>query len=295
MTRSAAAAGAAALAPLGNVALAVPTLARCQDENDLFEISLAQWSLHRSLESGALDHLDFAKTAREELDIHAVEYVNTFFKDKATDFGYLAEMKQRADDLGVRSLLIMIDGEGSLATADDAARRKAIENHFPWLAAAAFLGCHSIRVNAGGSTDWDQGMALAADSLCRLADIADPYGLHVIVENHGGLSSNGKWLAGVMQRADHPRVGTLPDFGNFPPTVDRYAALARIAPYAFFVHAKFHEFESSGDPVGMDVPRLLEIFADVRYTGPFGIEFEGPGDEHDGACSSIAVMRKYGE
>jgi len=297
MTRSAAAAGAAALAPLGNLALAVPTLARCQDENDLFEISLAQWSLHRSLESGALDHLDFAKTAREELDIHAVEYVNTFFKDKATDFGYLAEMKQRADDLGVRSLLIMIDGEGSLATADDAARRKAIENHFPWLAAAAFLGCHSIRVNAGGSTDWDQGMALAADSLCRLADIADPYGLHVIVENHGGLSSNGKWLAGVMQRADHPRVGTLPDFGNFNlgggKTYDRYLGVKELMPWAKAVSAKSHSFDADGNAKRTDFVRMLGIVKDAGYRGFIGIEFEGRGvSELEGIRLTRDLLRR---
>lgn len=286
-TAAGAAVGTAALTPFGAAAsaasagFAAPTPGPRQDENDLFEISLAQWSLHRALKSGELDNLDFAKTAREECDIHAVEYVNSFFKDKATDFRYLAEMKQRADDLGVRSLLIMIDGEGSLAAPDDAARRKAIENHFRWIAAAAFLGCHSIRVNAGGSTDWDQGMALAADSLRRLAEIAEPYGLNVIVENHGGLSSNGKWLAGVMQRADHPRVGTLPDFGNFNlgrgETYDRYQGVAELMPWAKAVSAKSHEFDAEGNELRTDYTRMLGIVKDAGYRGFVGVEFEGRG------------------
>lgn len=278
---SAAAAGAAVWGPLRHAAYAAPPPGPLQDENDLFEISLAQWSLHRSLRSGELDHLDFARTAREELDIHAVEYVNTFFKDKATDFSYLGEMKQRAADLDVRSLLIMIDGEGSLAATDAAARRKAIEHHFPWLAAAAFLGCHSIRVNAGGSTDWEQGMALAADSLQRLAEIAEPYGLNVIVENHGGLSSDGKWLAGVMRRADHPRVGTLPDFGNFDlgggESYDRYLGVRELMPWAKAVSAKSHAFDAGGNELRTDYTRMLGIVKDAGYRGFIGVEFEGQG------------------
>ncbi len=274
-----AAASAVVSAPFRRAAYAAPTPGPRQDETDLFEISLAQWSLHRSLRSGELDHLDFAQTAREELDIHAVEYVNTFFKDRSTDFRYLAEMKQRAEDLGVRSLLIMIDGEGALATTDDAARRKAIENHFRWLAAAAFLGCHSIRVNTGGSTDWEQGMALAADSLHRLADIAEPYGLNVIVENHGGLSSNGKWLAGVMRRADHPRVGTLPDFGNFNlgggKSYDRYQGVEELMPWAKAVSAKSHAFDAEGNELRTDYARMLGIVKDAGYRGFIGVEFEG--------------------
>jgi len=296
-TAASAAVGAAALTPFGSSASAAPRSASSQDENDLFEISLAQWSLHRSLKSGDLDNLDFAKTAREECDIHAVEYVNSFFKDKATDFRYLAEMKQRADDLGVRSLLIMIDGEGSLAAPDDAARRKAIENHFRWLAAAAFLGCHSIRVNAGGSSDWDQGMALAADSLRRLAEIADPYDLNVIVENHGGLSSNGKWLAGVMQRADHPRVGTLPDFGNFNlgggKTYDRYQGVAELMPWAKAVSAKSHEFDAEGNALRTDYPRMLGIVKDAGYRGFIGVEFEGQGvSELEGIRLTRDLLRR---
>ena len=49
----------------------------------LFKISLAEWSLHRALFSKQLDHLDFAKVARNDYGIYAVEYVNQFFKDKA--------------------------------------------------------------------------------------------------------------------------------------------------------------------------------------------------------------------
>ena len=225
----------------------------------LFTISLAQWSLHRTIRGGALDNLDFARAARQDHGIEAVEYVNQFFKDRATDFDYLGEMKLRAADQGVRRLLIMIDGEGALADADDGRRRRAIENHFKWVAAARFLGCHSIRVNAGGSGEYEEQLARAADSLHRLADLADPYDVDVIVENHGGYSSNGAWLAAVMKRADHPRVGTLPDFGNFNlgggKKYDRYQGVDELMPFAQGVSAKSHDFDDAGNEKSTRPPR----------------------------------------
>ena len=250
-----------------------------QDSNDLFLVSLAQWSLHRKLRGGGLDNLDFAKYTKDTFDIHAVEYVNQFFKDKATDFGYLGRMKANADAAGVRSLLIMIDGEGPLAAKDEAARQRAIRNHFKWIPAAAFLGCHSIRVNAGGSNDWDEGIARAADSLRTLGQIGDDYDINVIVENHGGLSSNGEWLASVMKRADHPRVGTLPDFGNFHlgggKSYDRYQGVTELMPYAKAVSAKSHDFDADGNEVHTDYRRMLSIVKDAGYRGFIGVEYEG--------------------
>ena len=216
-----------------------------------FRISLAEWSLHRALQAGEMDHLDFAAAARGEYGLEAVEYVNSFFKDKATDELYLSEMRTRAEDEGVQSLLIMVDGEGALADADDAARARAIENHHKWLDAASFLGCHSIRVNAAGSGERLEQQRRAADSLRRLAERAEPLELNVIVENHGGLSSDGSWLAAVMREADHPRVGTLPDFGNFhlgdDRWYDRYQGVEELMPFAKAVSAKSHDFDDAGN------------------------------------------------
>ncbi|HJO26690.1 MAG TPA: sugar phosphate isomerase/epimerase family protein [Planctomycetota bacterium] len=261
----------------------------------LFSISLAQWSLHRTLRSGELDNLDFARVTARDYGLQAVEYVSQFFSDKATDFDYLGEMKQRAADAGVRSLLIMVDGEGSLAHEDSTQRARAIENHFPWIAAASFLGCHSIRVNAAGGGDRGEMAKRAADSLHHLASYGAPYGVNVIVENHGGPSSDGSWLAGVMRQADHPGVGTLPDFGNFSlgggEWYDRYQGVAELMPFAKAVSAKSHDFDGEGNETHTDYRRMLKIVLDAGYRGYIGIEYEGGGlSEDDGIRHTKALL-----
>lgn len=263
---------------------------------DWFDISLAQWSLHRALRGG-LDNLDFAKVAREDYGVSGLEYVNSFFKPEAGNFKYLAKMKKAASDHGVKSLLIMVDGEGALADEDATKRRKAVDNHFKWLAAAAYLGCHSIRVNAAGGGDRDEAERRAAESLVHLAEIATPYGLNVIVENHGGLSSDGSWLSAVMRRANHPRVGTLPDFGNFNlgggKSYDRYKGVKELMPFAKAVSAKTHDFDEQGNETHTDYLAMMRIVKDAGYRGFVGIEYEGGGlSEKEGILATRRLLEK---
>jgi sugar phosphate isomerase/epimerase len=244
-----------------------------------FEISLAEWSLHRALYDGELDNLDFPRVTRDDYGLDAVEYVSSFFKDKAEDSSYLSDLKARADDHGVRSLLIMCDGEGALGDPDDAARTTAVENHYRWVEAAKYLGCHSIRVNARSEGTPDVQRELAVDGLRRLTEFAAQREINVIVENHGGISSDGSWLSSVMRAVDHPRCGTLPDFGNFQIEegvwYDRYQGVAELMPFAKAVSAKSHDFDDQGNEIHTDFLRMMRIVLDSGYRGYVGIEYEG--------------------
>jgi sugar phosphate isomerase/epimerase len=244
----------------------------------LFRLSLAQWSLHRGLFGKKLDNLDFARVAKE-FGFEGVEYVNQFFKDKAKDAAYLKQMDQRARDAGVKSLLIMCDGEGNLGDPDSAKRGKAVENHHKWVDAAKFLGCHSIRVNAASAGTYDEQIKLAADGLAKLTQYGAANGLNVIVENHGGLSSNGAWLAAVIKTVSHPRCGTLPDFGNFKvkegEEYDRYKGVAEMMPFAKAVSAKSHDFDDKGEEIHTDYHRMMKIVLDAGYRAYVGVEYEG--------------------
>ena len=269
-------------AAVGAAGLALRQSTAVADHHHLaFRISLAQWSLHRTLQSGKMDNLQFAGHTKKEYGIEAVEYVNQFFKDKAKDKAYINEMKQRAEDAGVKNLLIMCDGEGRLGDPNLKARVQAVENHFQWVEAAKQLGCHSIRVNAASEGSYDDQSYRAADGLRALTEFASDYDINVIVENHGGLSSNGAWLAKTIQLVGHLRCGTLPDFGNFQvgngEMYDRYKGVTELMPFAKAVSAKSHDFDDRGNEKHTNYRRMMKIVLDAGYDGWVGIEYEGGG------------------
>ena len=265
----------------------------------LYRVSLAEWSLHRKLRAGTITNLDFPVWAATH-GFEGVEYVNSFFRERAKDRGYLGELKRRCAGAGVRSLLIMCDGEGALGDPDEAARNCAVENHLRWLDAARFLGCHAIRVNAASAGSWEEQRGRAADGLRRLAEHGEERGLDVIVENHGGLSSNGAWLAEVMRAVDHPRIGTLPDFGNFRLAdgswYDRYRGVAELMPFARAVSAKSHAFGPDGEETGTDYARMMRIVLDAGYRGFVGVEYEGSEhSEEEGIRLTRALLLRLRE
>lgn len=269
-----------------------------------FDISLAQWSvrnLHRGKEEGEekVDPLDFAVYAKNTCGITGLEYVNSFYFGKEGDEAYFNELKKRADNEGVTSVLIMCDRCGRVGDPKEEARGATVEKHKPWMEAAAQLGCHSIRVNAGSAGSFEEQQKLAADGLTKLAEAAKPYDLNVIVENHGGLSSHGAWLAGVMKMVNLPNVGTLPDFGNF--TIDRktgekydlYQGMEELMPFAKGVSAKSHAFDAEGNEKTKDYYRIMKIVADSGYRGYVGVEWEGgtPGTT-EGIMLTKALIEK---
>lgn len=288
-------------AQVSAAALAASALPGCMttsQQQPAYRISLAQWSLNRRFWSGEADPLDFASIARNEFDFDAIEYVNQFYFDNLSD-RLVRTLKQRADDAGVESLLIMVDREGALGDPDSKARRQSVENHFRWADAAHQLGCHSIRVNAESAGSYDEQMKLATDGLLQLAEYCDPLGLNVLVENHGGLSSDAEWLAAVMERANHPRVGTLPDFGNFVidretgEEFDKYRGMELLMPYAKAVSAKSFIFDEQGNEPNIDFDRIMRTVVDSGYRGWVGIEYEGDGlTEAEGIRLTRALLER---
>ena len=318
--------------PLAAGAAMLPSFAAAGDKR--FQISLAQWSLHRALKGGQLDPLDWPRYTKEKFGIDALEHVNQFFAegDRAKDRhglqpkpqAHFDDLKKRISDLGMRSVLIMCDGVGNLGDPDDARRTDAVEGHYTWLDTAAFLGCHSIRVNAGSDPKLmpEEQARLCADGLHRLSEKAAPMGLNVIVENHGGLSSDGSWLATVMRLTGLKNCGTLPDFGNFyllknrgdaaayegqkPLFIgrktqenekgiyyDRYQGVTELMPFAKGVSAKTHDFSDTGDEIHTDYGKMMAIVAAAGYSGYVGIEYEGDVlSEDEGILKTKALLER---
>ena len=292
--------GALAAAPITQI------LANSIAKKPFFDISLAEWSLHKALFAKKITNLDFPGIARKEFDIGIVEYVNQFFKDKAKDTTYLNELLQRCKDNGVKNHLIMIDGEGGLGELDDNTRNKAVENHYQWVEAAKYLGCKTIRVNAFGKGTAEEVAKAAVDGLGKLGEFAGTMKINVIVENHGGYSSDGQWLSGVMKQVGRNNVGTLPDLGNFclerkagsyecVKEYDRYKGTKELMPFAKGVSAKAYDFDQNGNVIETDYMKMMEIIKESGFKGIVGIEYEGSKiDEYEGIRKTKAILERVG-
>jgi sugar phosphate isomerase/epimerase len=275
-----------------------------QPKSMFFKISLAEWSLHKTIFDGKLTNLDFPAKAKNDFGISAVEYVNQFFKDKAKDQAYLADLKKRCDDNGVTSVLIMCDGEGNMGDVTKKKRMEAVENHKKWVEAAKFLGCHSIRVNAYGEGSAEEVGKAATEGLRALSEFAKGFDINVIVENHGGYSSDGQWLSKVIADTKMDNCGTLPDFGNFclkreerecKEWYDRYKGTEEMMPFAKGVSAKSNNFDEQGNCVETDYAKMLQIVKKAGYTGYIGIEYEGEKlSEDEGIRATKALLERVG-
>jgi L-ribulose-5-phosphate 3-epimerase len=291
---------------LGVAAMASAPLMSFSPPAKELKISLAQWSLHRSFGDGTLDPLQFSSMAKEIYKLDAVEYVNGFYTDHSKDEKFWKEMKLRASDVGVKSLLMMVDDEGDLGIANDKARKTSVENHFKWVNAAAILGCHTVRVNAFGEENRTAYRAAIADGMGQLAEYAAQSNLNIVIENHGLFSSDAGLIASIVEEVDMPNFGTFPDFGNWCLSAkwgttqgdcdreyDRYQGVKELLPYAKAVSAKSYNFNEKGEDTKIDYYRMLKIVKDSSYDGYIGIEYEGVElDEHEGILTTKALMEK---
>jgi sugar phosphate isomerase/epimerase len=292
----------------------VPSLDLKSLKNSGIEISLAEWSLHRAIEAGKVDHLDFPIIAKRDYNISAVEYVNGLFGGKKYTPGeaaknnvYLNELLKRSKDAGVVNNLLMVDDEGLLASPDVKERLQAVENHKKWIEAAKFLGCKTVRVNLFGNGSSDAKKTAAIDSMSRLGDFAKTMQLNVVTENHGHETSNGVWVADVMRKVNRSNVGTLPDFGNFclsqdwgstqdecKEAYDRYQGVKEMLPFAKGVSAKTYDFDSNGEQSKIDYKKMLDIVKASGFKGYIGVEFEGNTQtEEEGIRKTKLLIEKY--
>jgi L-ribulose-5-phosphate 3-epimerase len=255
-------------------------------------LSLAAWSMHSMFFANEIDQLGMVALAAE-LGFEAIELVNVFFPSPT--YSNLKKLKQAAANAGIEIPLIMCDGEGDMASPDAGERRIAVRMHQKWIDAAAVLGCRAIRANVRGTEpdDPEQGLARAAESFGVLCDNAAPDGVSVLIENHWGLSSQPGWLMELQRRVNRPNFGTLPDFGNFPPEVDRYDAIQKMLPRAKAVSAKCYDFNDEGDEVRLDFPRIMQMVKDAGYRGFVGVEYEGKNlGERDGIIAAKRLLER---
>ncbi len=257
----------------------LPLRGLAQSPNPRFRISLAEWSLHKAIRSRLMSNLDFPQIAKEQFGIDGIEYVNTLW-EAPTQY-YLDRLKANMKKFGVEGVLIMCDGEGMMGHSVESQRLKAADLHRKWVDYAAELGCKAIRTNMYPDRDpktpaeIEEFLKRCAQSFTRLCDYAKPAGIHVIIENHGGVSSNPDIVARLMKMVNLPNFGTLPDFGNFPKETDKYEAVGKLMPFAKGVSFKCWDFGADGKETTLDMDRMMGIVQASAYRGWVGIEYEG--------------------
>jgi len=256
-----------------------------------FDLSLAQWSIHKMIFQDGVDPYSFAEKSKE-WGFTGLEYVSQLYNPELSDANYseeamaafVAKSNAEAKKYGMKNVLIMIDGQGNLAASDEKERNETVEKHKRWVDAAAAMGCHAIRVNLNGSSEPEEWKKNSVDGLTKLGSYAKTKNINVLVENHGGLSSNGALHAEVMKMTNMDNVGSLPDFGNFciersengcANEYDKYKGVAELMPYAKAVSAKSNEFDAQGNDRGIDYVKMLQLVKDAGYTGYIGVEYEG--------------------
>jgi sugar phosphate isomerase/epimerase len=253
-----------------------------------FKISLAEWSLHKAVQSRLMTNLDFPRIAREQFGIEGLEFVNGLWE--APTESYVARLKRNISETGTQAVLIMCDGEGQMGHTDKAARMKAVGNHYKWVEIAAELGCHAIRTNmrtddkqVDSAATANQAPAAAVEEFVKrctetfraLGEYSRPRNINVTIENHGGLSSDPDVVVRVMKAVSLPNVGTLPDFGNFPDEIDKYEAVTKMMAFAKAVSMKCYDFGPDGNETMIDMARMMKVVTDAGYHSWVGIEYEG--------------------
>ena len=281
-----AAGGAAAVSP-------VFSMAQQMKKYD-FKISLAAWSIQPWFNK-TWTNLDLPRIVREEFDLDGLEFVNFFFT--LPSYAYLKDLKQRADDYGVKLVLIMCSEEGDMSHNEKKEREIAIRQHHKWVDIAWFLNCHAIRGDARTQTPGsnEERVKRCAESYYSLCEYADQAGINVTVENHGGFSSIPEYFVMLAKEVNHPRFGLLPDYGNFnESSMDRYKALEMAMPYAKAVSVKCRDFDENGKHEAWDLDRMIQITFNAGYRGFMGIEAGSKERRHyDNVRACRDLLRKY--
>jgi len=281
-------------AAVGSASLTlVPSvLAADKNEPDRFPIGIQQYTFHRWLGSGKLDHLDYPALAREKLGITHIEYWNRPFQNRHTDKGYVGELAQRTTGEGMKNVLILVDAQHDLDAADSSERSKSVDEHKAWVDCAHQRGCDAIRVNCRSGGDREENLKHAAAGMRPLCEYAKQASVKIVIEPHGGNSSDPDWLLAAMKEVDHSHAGLLPDFNNFG-RYDRYEGVAKCLPYAPAVCAKALGFDDKGNEKHTDFYQMLKIVYESDYSGVITIEFEGHDlDPIEGSLKTKQLIEK---
>lgn len=208
----------------------------------------------------------------DRFGVHNVELWSQHFEARSP--AYLSDIRRALDRAGSRLINIQIDETYNLADANEEGRASSVELVKEWVEVARQLGAGSVRANAGNGD-----VAAAVRSLREVSDHAGPLGVPVLVENHGGISTNPEVLLTILDAIPGGHFGAVTDFGNFDPDTDRFAAMARLIPRSWLISAKTQQFDAAGNHVSYDFDRCVQTCEEAGYHGVYSAEQWDPSRE----------------
>jgi hypothetical protein len=206
--------------------------------------------------------LDVPEHHRDKFGIKKIEFWNEHFESLEPD--YLARLKQKIKAAGSELVNVQIDRISyDLASVDEEARRKSVNDVKEWVDAVSFLGSKCIRINPGrprGSVE------KSIESLKELNAYAKSKNLIVITANHFGLEMDPDKHVQIAKGAG---VYTEPDFGNYPSDSQLFTKLEKIIPYAYIISAKVVNFDKNTEHISYNFDECVRLAENLGFKGTY--------------------------
>ena len=246
---------------------------------------------------------EFPARARDTFGVDAIETVA--FQFAGLDDPEIDRFATALDASGVRLLNICIDA-GDLLETDADKRAADVAVIEQWIARFAAMGSQFVRINPGSPFSAHHGDGLPThlvDALAELGAFAKGHGTRLLVENHGGPSSDPTWMRRLLDAVGPDACGLLLDLGNFDVLTSRlmpvlfagasdpsevlagtdltplYDGIEALAERAELVSLKAHHVAEDGTVGFVDLERALAILTAHGYDGPLSVEYEGNGGD----------------
>lgn len=287
------------------------------------KFSVSLYSFFSAIRKGAITPMECIAKAKElGFDaVEAVDFVN--FSCPPEEMLKMAEdIKAEADKCGLAVSSLAIGADFINGSSGDTV--KEIERVKSYVDLAAAMGAPRMRhdvtqgypANSGKYRSYESLIPTLAKAIREVADYAASKGVMTMTENHGFFSQDSERVEKLYTAVDHPNFALLCDMGNFMcADEDPSLAVARVAPYTKYVHAKDFVWKSfydanpgegafqtragnylRGTIIGhgnVPVKQCLRTLKAAGYDDTIAIEFEGMEDPMDALRIGLANLKRY--
>lgn len=283
--------------------------------------SISSYSFSQYMNAGKMTQLDCVAKAKE-LGSDGIEFVDIIPHDGSSQEEYAKKLGAACKEAGLTITNYTVGADFLQGSGGDV--KAEIERVKAQVDLAAALGATTMRHDATigfapgarKHQGFDQVLPVLADACREVTKYAQSKGVKTMVENHGFFCQDSRRVEKLVNAVAHENFGLLCDMGNFLCADENpVTAFSRVAPYAFYAHAKDFIVKSPMGPnpgagffcsrggtylrgtiVGHgDVPvqHCLKALKTAGYDGFVAVEFEGMEDCIQGIQIGLNNLKSY--